>query len=83
MCAMFRGRKPVEANGRHADLRPRGVDADAALRPTVWGNFIGLQAGRSWKILWIRSVAALPPGIRAPSFRRFKRVVQLDRGRRA
>jgi len=51
MCAMFRGRKPVEANGRHADLRPRGVDADAALRPTVWGNFIGLQAGRSWKIL--------------------------------
>ena len=50
MCAMFRGRKPDEENGRHAGSKLRGFDADAVLRPAVWGSFIGLHAGRAWTI---------------------------------
>jgi hypothetical protein len=51
MCAMFRGRKPVEESARHAELKARGVDTDAVLRPAVWGHFNVLQAGRAWKVL--------------------------------
>lgn len=49
MCAMFRDRKPVDANGYNTEAKPRGFVEDARFqRSELWEIGGGLQTGRAW-----------------------------------